>query len=166
MEIGIYRKVFMLIKAEQKFVRQSPTKLRFVAQTIKGIKSPERALFYLENMNKVAAVPLSKTLKQAVANAKNNHGINPDILVIRELAIGEGPVYKRGVPVSRGRFHPVVKKTAHIRVILEDVAVKTPKSVAPKVAKLEEPKQEVKKVARKPKENKKTSKEGDSEPAR
>jgi large subunit ribosomal protein L22 len=120
----------MLIKAEQKFVRTSPTKLRFVAQTIKGNKNPEKALFYLESMNKLAAVPLAKTLKQAVANAKNNHGLNPDTLVIRELSIGEGPVYKRGIPVSRGRFHPIVKKTAHIRVIVEDVVVVTPKVMA------------------------------------
>ncbi len=110
----------MLIKAEQRYVRQSPTKLRFVAQTIKGIKSPEKALYYLENIPKAAAVPLAKTLKQALANAKHNHGISIDALTIREFSIGEGPVYKRGIPVSKGRFHPIIKKTAHIRIILED----------------------------------------------
>ncbi|MDO8599929.1 MAG: 50S ribosomal protein L22 [bacterium] len=114
----------MLIKAEQKYIRVSPIKLRFVANMIKKSSSPQTAIAYLEHVQKSASVPLIKTLKQAVANATNNHGIMPDTLVIKQLMIGEGPTFKRWMAVSRGMAHPIAKKTAHIRVILENVEKK------------------------------------------
>lgn len=107
----------MIIKAEQKFVRMSPTKLRYVANSVRRM-DPDRAVQYLEQMPKRAASPIAKTLKQALANARNNLKVT-DGLVVRELAVGDGPRYKRGMAVSRGQHHPIVKKTAHIRVILE-----------------------------------------------
>lgn len=118
----------MLIKAEQKFIRMSPTKLRWVANAVRKM-DPDRAVLYLESVPKRAAGPLAKTLKQALANARNSLSV-ADGLVIRELAVGEGPRYKRGMAASRGRYHPIVKKTAHIRVILETI---TPKKEVAKV---------------------------------
>lgn len=128
----------MLIKAEQKYVRMSPIKIRFVAQALKKIKSPMQILTYLEYTQKKAALPLAKVVKQAIANAKNNFGINPEDLVIKELFINEGPYFKRGQPVSKGQLHPILKKTSHIRVLLES------KDKSKKL--LENPKAEEKKV--------------------
>ncbi len=108
----------MIIKAEQKYVRTSPRKLRLVADAVRGL-SPFRALAYLEKINKRAALPLAKVIKQALANGKNNLGLSEDSLKIHELMINEGPVYKRARPVSRGMSHPIAKRTSHIRVILE-----------------------------------------------
>lgn len=112
----------MLIKAEQKYIRTSPIKLREVANTVRGLKSPTKMLEYLKFIPKRAAEPLAKTIKQAIANAKNNAGLDVNTLKVKELVISQGPVYKRGQPVSKGRFHPIVKKTSHIRVILEGVS--------------------------------------------
>lgn len=126
----------MLIKAEQKYVRQSPTKLRFVADSIRKVSSPARAIAYLEHTRSSARVPLIKTIKQAVANAKTNFGVLPDALIIKELMVNEGPRIKRGQPVSRGMFHPILHKTAHIRVVLETIAPK--KEVAEAKDKTEE----------------------------
>lgn len=109
----------MLVKAEQKYIRTSPRKLRLVADSVRGIKTPEEALSYLEVIEKRAAVPIYKTIKQAVSNAVNNLGLSPNSLRIKELQITEGPTHKRGIPVARGRFHPIQKKTSHIRVVLE-----------------------------------------------
>lgn len=109
----------MLIKAEQKFQRMSPRKLRAVAASIRGLKSPAAAIAQLEHVGKRAAGPLIKTIKQAQANAKNNLGVAEEGLKIQKLEIGEGPIYKRGRPVSRGRLHPIKKRTSHIKVILE-----------------------------------------------
>ena len=108
----------MLIKAEQKYVRTSPRKLRLVANAVRKL-SPALALVYLERINKRATQPLAKTIKQALANAKNNAGVDQNSLKIKELAINQGPVYKRAQPVSRGMSHPIAKRTSHIRVILE-----------------------------------------------
>ncbi|MBI4032949.1 MAG: 50S ribosomal protein L22 [Candidatus Blackburnbacteria bacterium] len=109
----------MLIKAEQRFLRMSPRKLREVVGSIRGIKSPARAIEYLEAMQKSAALPLAKVVKQAVANAKNNMKVSEDTLRLKSLEINDGPAYKRWQPVSRGQAHPIKKYTSHIRVVLE-----------------------------------------------
>src|SRR3989338_3118388 len=114
----------MLIKAEQKYVIISPIKLREVANSVRGLKSPLKMIEYLEFVPKKASVPLAKAIKQAIANAKNNAGLSIDSLIVKELAISQGPTYKRGQIVARGRFHPIVKKTSHIRVILESTEKK------------------------------------------
>ena len=109
----------MLIKAEQKFLRMSPRKLRLVAESLRGIKSPALALEYLEAMQKTAALPIAKAIKTAVANAKNNMKLSEDTLKIKSLEINDGPSYKRFRPVSRGQAHAIKKYTSHIRVVLE-----------------------------------------------
>lgn len=114
----------MIIKAEQKYLRTSPRKLRLVADMVREIGSPKTALEYLVHINKRASLPLEKVLKQAVANAKNSAGIGEDQLRIKEITVNEGPFYKRFRPVSRGRAHAIKKRTSHIRVILETKAQK------------------------------------------
>lgn len=114
----------MLIKAEQKYVRTSPRKLRLVADAIRRVKSPADAIVYLENIGKRAGEPLAKTLKQAMANAKNNSGLPVDSLMIKELQISGGPIYKRWRIASRRGAHANFKRTSHIRVILESMETK------------------------------------------
>lgn len=109
----------MLIKAEQKYVRMSPRKLRLVADAIRGIKEPTRAVSLLEQVGKKASLPISRTIKQAIANASKNLGLAEDSLRIRQLQVQEGPTYKRFQPASKGRVHSIKKRTSHIRVILE-----------------------------------------------
>lgn len=109
----------MLIKAQQKFARTSPRKLRLVADSLRAVRSPQQALVYLEHMKKRAAGPLSKVVKQAVANATGNLKLPTEGLVIKEIQIGGGPIYKRGRPRSRGLSHPIAKRTSHITVVLE-----------------------------------------------
>lgn len=111
----------MIIKAEQKNVITSPIKLRFVANSIRGLKSPIKMLAYLEYVQKQAAEPIAKVIKQAIANAKNNQGLDTETLIVKELVIDQGPTYKRGQIVARGRFHPIEKRTSHIRVLLETI---------------------------------------------
>lgn len=108
----------MLIKAEQKYLRMSPQKLRYVVDVVKRIKDPEKMIQYLAFVNKRASRPFSKVLKQAVANARNTRNVGDD-LVVREVQIGEGPRLKRWRAGPRGGAKPILKKTSHVRVILE-----------------------------------------------
>ncbi|MEK7458699.1 MAG: 50S ribosomal protein L22 [Patescibacteria group bacterium] len=108
----------MLIKAEQKFSRQTSTRLRLVAATVKKL-SPAVAIEQLRFMDLKAAETVLLVMKQAVANATNNLGLSADALTIKEIVVGEGPQYKRFQPVSRGRAHSILKRSAHIRVVLE-----------------------------------------------
>lgn len=103
--------------------------------------NPELALIQLRHLDKRAAGPIAKTLKQAVANAVNNFNLQKDKLRLKTLMINTGPTYKRMQPVSRGRGHSIYKRTSHIRVVLESlepekkVPVKTKTKVEMKVKK-------------------------------
>lgn len=108
----------MIVKAEQKNLRQTPTRLRLVAEAIKHL-SPKDAMNQLTFMNKKAARALLNVMKQAMANATNNMGLSADLLEIKEIIVGEGPRYKRFRAVSRGRAHAILKRTAHVKVLLE-----------------------------------------------
>lgn len=108
----------MIIKAEAKFIRQSPRKLRLVADLIRPM-TPNQALSTLKHLPQAAAVPIYKALKQAVANAVNNHNQSQDSLILQSIEVNQGPIYKRWNPVSRGRAHPIHKKTSHIKIVLK-----------------------------------------------
>lgn len=108
------------MKTIQKYIRTSPRKLRLVADAVRAL-SPEKALLYLKFTGKAAAEPLYKAIKQAVASAKDQKGLEVSKLAFKTLDVMEGPTYKRFQPVSRGMAHSIFKRTAHIRVELREV---------------------------------------------
>ncbi len=100
----------------QKFIRMSPKKIRVVVAAIKDM-SPEKAVEVLPYVGKRAAEPLQKTIKSAIANAQMQ-GAKQEDLIFKEIQIGEGPRLKRGMAASRGRYHKILKRMSHIRVVL------------------------------------------------
>lgn len=120
------RKVFMIIKATQKYTRQTPRKLRLVANAVKDL-SIEKALNQLAVIERRATVTIAQVLRQAIANATHNHGYQLSDLSIDTILVNPGPIYRRFRPVSRGRAHGLIKRTSHITVILKtnDEKVKT-----------------------------------------
>jgi len=123
----------MLIRATQKSVRVSPRKMRLVADSLRGLPLSD-IKHQLHSLNKSASLPLRKTLSQAIANAVNNHQLSEKNLKLKEIQIGEGSTFKRWQPVSRGRAHPILKRTSHIRITLETKAPEpqlSPKSPKP-----------------------------------
>lgn len=119
----------MEIIAKSTFVRQSPRKLRLVADQIRGLKVKE-AVTILENLNKRAAKPILLTLKQGVGNAVNNFNLKKEDLKIKSLEIGEGPRYKRLDKSHRAfRWGTIQKRTAHIRMALEGKKVKSKQKI-------------------------------------
>ena len=55
-----------------------------------------------------------KILGSAVANATHNDMQELVNLVIASVSVTKGIVYKRGNPISRGRSHPILKRTSHV----------------------------------------------------
>lgn len=110
----------------QKFIRMSPKKIRVVVSAIKKM-SPDKAVETLPYVNKAAALPLQKTIKSAIANARMQ-GAKVEELVFKEIQIGEGPRLKRGIAAPRGRYHPILKRMSHIRVTLTTVEKKGAKN--------------------------------------
>ena len=107
----------MDIISTQKFIRMSPRKLRLVADMVRELE-PNRAVDTLPHVGKRAAEPLAKVIKTAIANAKQK-GFSESDLTFKEIQINEGPTLKRGRAVSRGRWHPIMKRMSHIRVVLK-----------------------------------------------
>jgi large subunit ribosomal protein L22 len=106
----------MDIIALQKFVRISPKKMRVVADIAKKM-SPVTAIEKLPFLRKRGSEVLVKVIKSAVTNAKQK-GLSDDVLLFKEIQIGEGPRLKRGRAASRGRWHPYKRRMSHVRVVL------------------------------------------------
>lgn len=108
----------MLITAHQKYRKLSPQKTRQVAAAIRSLPILE-AQDQLKFMPQRPAKALLQVLNQAVANATNNFQAKLEDLQIDTIDIQEGPTYKRWQPVSRGRAHPILKRTCHIKITLK-----------------------------------------------
>ena len=106
------------MKAYAKNVRISPKKLRVVAEVTRGMKA-EDALKFLKFAPRKGADIMYKILHSAVANAENNDNQKREELKIDTLIITKGIVYKRGRPVSRGRMHPILKRTSNVHLELQ-----------------------------------------------
>lgn len=112
--------------------RQSPRKVRLVANLIRG-KSAPQALVILSTLPKRAALPVEKLLRSAIANAKGDKlGTG---LFVSGVEVNKGTVLKRFMPRARGSAAPIRKKSSHVTLKLSSVAPKGKKSAtAPKKA--------------------------------
>jgi large subunit ribosomal protein L22 len=110
-----------MTKALVKNYRQSPRKVRLVADVVRG-KKVDVALTELSFMPKRAADPVRKVVESALANAKDN-SVATDNLIVKEITVDEGVTLKRWRPKARGTAHPIRKRTSHIKVVLGTTAI-------------------------------------------
>ncbi len=105
-------------KAHAKYIRISPRKVKIVVDLIRG-KSVEEAQAILTYTPKAAAPVVLKVLNSAIANAENNKEMNRKDLYVAEVYANPGPTLKRYVARSRGSASPMLKRTSHISVVLD-----------------------------------------------
>lgn len=99
-------------------VRVSARKARLVANLVRGRDVPE-AIELLTFTNKKTAPILRKLIESAIANAEQvDESADPDAMFVETVMVDEGPNLRRWRPRAQGRATPVLKKTAHITVIL------------------------------------------------
>lgn len=103
------------MKAFSKNVRISPKKATLIAGMVQRMNAKE-ALTQLKFTPKKGAKVLYKLISSAVANAKNNFQQDENKLVIKTIRVTKGITYKRGLPVSRGRYHRIFKRNSNIFV--------------------------------------------------
>jgi large subunit ribosomal protein L22 len=106
----------MEFEATTKYVRVSTRKVRLVADSIRKM-TPVAAIAALSQTQKSAAIPITKTIESAIANAKQK-GIEADALRFKTIEIMGGPSMKRWNAVSRGQAHAFKKRMTHIRIIV------------------------------------------------
>lgn len=109
----------MEARAINRHVRISPQKARLVADLIRG-KNVGEALMLLEFVPKKAARLISKTLKSVVANAESQQRVDLDRLFVSRVMIDGGGVLKRSLPRAHGRATPLLKRTSHITIIVDE----------------------------------------------
>lgn len=109
----------MEIRTELNYLRIAPRKVRLIADAIRGKSVPE-ADATLSFLPRRAAGPVSKLLRAAVADAKQNFQITaPDTLVVARISVDGGPTLKRSRPRAMGRAFPIRKRTSHVVLVLE-----------------------------------------------
>jgi large subunit ribosomal protein L22 len=140
----------MEVRSIYKYARISPFKVREVTREIQGLPV-SAALDILAFTPKKAAFLINKTLKSAIANAENNANLKADGLLVKEAVVGEGPTFKRMMTRARGSGARILKRTAHIRIVLTDEKPEKEQKAAEKT-------EEKKTAEKKPKKTKKGAK--------
>jgi large subunit ribosomal protein L22 len=103
------------VTAIEKFIRMSPRKVRLVANLVRG-KQVEEAVSLLKMTSKEAARAVSKAINSAAANATQNYGLMREDLFISRIYADEAPTRKKMKAGARGRYKPILKRSAHITV--------------------------------------------------
>ena len=104
--------------ASHKYARISPQKARLVVDLIRG-KQVDEAKEILLYSKKRAAYLIDRVLTSALANATQDPDVDPTKLVVAEAYVNEAPRLKRWKAGPMGRVRPIIKRNAHIHVVLE-----------------------------------------------
>jgi large subunit ribosomal protein L22 len=109
----------MQVRAIAKNVGISPRKMRLVTDLVKG-KTVVDALAILRFLPKAGALPVSKVVASAAANAENNYNLDPDDLYILNIVTDDSFRIKRVKARSHGRAAPILRRFCHVTVTLSD----------------------------------------------
>ncbi|MCA9385814.1 50S ribosomal protein L22 [Candidatus Dojkabacteria bacterium] len=107
------------VYAKYKNARISPRKARLIMNLLRGEKI-EGVSDKLALLNKKAADLIKKVVDSAVANAVNNSDMELSKLYIEEARVDEGFTMKRGKPVSKGRYHQILRRNSHLIIGLAE----------------------------------------------
>lgn len=111
----------MEFKAIARFVRISPYKLRPIADVVRG-KNAGYGLGWLTTCGLRRAEAVQKVVASAVANAKQqDHNLSAGDLMIHELKVDHGPMFRYFKPGAMGRSNIYRKRLSHISVILKKI---------------------------------------------
>src|SRR3972149_4612046 len=109
------------IHAKISHLSLSAQKVRIVIDMVRG-KSANEALDILRFVNKRAAMPVTKLVASAVANAEENFGVSRDDLYIAKITADEAPTRKWRRCGARGRFKPIMRRSSHVSIVLRERA--------------------------------------------
>ncbi|HAU30139.1 MAG: 50S ribosomal protein L22 [candidate division TM6 bacterium GW2011_GWF2_43_17] len=107
----------MQFKAQTRYIWYSPYKLRLLADVIRG-KDVVSAMQWLSMYKVKRTVPVYKTLKSAVANAKDRENHEPRDLVVAEVRVDQGPIRHYFKPGAQGRSVPLRARQSHITIVV------------------------------------------------
>ena len=109
--------------AKHRYARMSARKARLVMDLVRG-RDVDDALSVLQFNKRRAGAYISKVIRSAVANFNDrpqNAGAR-NALFIAEARADEGPTIKRFQPKDRGKAHPIMKRTSHLVITVDERA--------------------------------------------
>jgi large subunit ribosomal protein L22 len=107
------------VRAVAKDIGISPRKVRLVIDMVRD-KKVDEALTILKFLPTPSAKAVAKVIKSAAANAENNFQMSPTDLRISDIFADQGHTLKRFRPKARGRVSPILKRSSHITVFVEE----------------------------------------------
>ena len=109
----------MEAKAIAKDIGYPARKVRLVADLVRG-RNVGEALEILKVTHRVAAEPVSKTIRSAMHNMVNKKGGTADAedMTVKEIRIDEGRTMYRIRPRAQGRAFRIRKRSSHISVVV------------------------------------------------
>lgn len=116
--LGVQAKDLVKFTSTFRFARGSWRKIGLVTELIRGRRVDE-ADSLLQFSPKRAAVQVRKALKAAIADAEAADAA-VERLFVSESRVGNAARIKRFQPKDRGRAHPILKRTSHIVVSVEE----------------------------------------------
>ena len=109
----------MEVSATAKYLPISARKMRLVLDQLPGKRVAE-AMVMLRFLPTPHARVVAKVLKSAAANAENNYALDAAELRVKRAFAGESRTLKRFKAKSRGRVAPILHRTSHVTVIVEE----------------------------------------------
>jgi large subunit ribosomal protein L22 len=110
----------MEVTATAKYLPVSARKIRLVLDQLPG-KRIDEAMMMLRYLPTPHARLVAKVVKSAAANAENNFAMDLGDLRIKRAFAGESRTLKRFKAKARGRVAPILHRTSHVTVVVEEV---------------------------------------------
>lgn len=108
--------------AIQRYIKQSPRKVRKTLDAVRGMKVGP-ALNTLHFSPEKAATVIEKTLRSAVANftvLSEDKSFDPETLNIKKAFVDGGPGMRRFRAASMGRVSRLSRPTSHLTIVVTD----------------------------------------------
>jgi large subunit ribosomal protein L22 len=110
----------MPYQAKHRFARITPRKARLLMDLIRG-RDVDDAIAMLRFSKKRASGMIEKVVRSAVANATEQAAApTRNTLYVAKAWADPGPIIKRFQPKDRGKAYPIMKRTSHLVITVDE----------------------------------------------
>jgi large subunit ribosomal protein L22 len=113
----------METRAQKKYIRSSPRKMRLVIDLIRGKRASE-AMAILKFSKQLAARDAERVLRSAVSNLSNfedGKTVDDNDVRVKAAFVNQGPTMKRISPAPMGRAYRIRKRSNHLTIVVETI---------------------------------------------
>jgi large subunit ribosomal protein L22 len=110
----------MPFQAKHRFARIAPRKARLLMDLIRG-RDVDDAIALLRFSKRRASGMIEKVIRSAVANATEQAATpRRKTFYVSKAWVDPGPIIKRFQPKDRGKAYPIMKRTSHLVVTVDE----------------------------------------------